>query len=49
MRIIILTQEDTFTIPRNIEKIFMISGVELLMIVNIKSKYSLENNKKIFL
>ena len=49
MQIIILTQEDTFTIPRNIEKIFMISGVELLMIVNIKSKYSLENNKKIFL
>jgi len=49
MRIIILTQEDSFTIPRNIEKIFMISGVELLMIVNIKSKYSLENNKKIFL
>lgn len=49
MRIIILTQEDTFTIPRNIEKIFMISGVELLMIVNIKSKYSLENNRKLFL
>ena len=49
MKLVILTQEDSFTIPRNIEKIFMISGVELLLIVNIKSKYSLENNKKIFL
>jgi methionyl-tRNA formyltransferase len=49
MKLVILTQEDSFTIPRNIEKIYNLTNVELLMIVNIKSKFSLENNKKMFL
>jgi methionyl-tRNA formyltransferase len=49
MKLIIITQEDSFTIPKNIEKIYNMNNVELLMIANINSKFSLENNKMLFL
>lgn len=49
MKIIILTQEDTFTIPQNIESIIRLDFVQVAKIVNIDSTKSLSNQKTLFL
>ena len=49
MKIVIITQEDSISIPKNIEKIARIQDFEIKLIVNINSKYSLANQKKIFI
>lgn len=49
MKIIIITQEDAFVVPKNIEKILRLENVELLKIVDIDSNYSLINKKSYFI
>lgn len=49
MTIIIITQEDSFVIPKNIEKIINTHGMTVIAIVSIKSKSSLVNKKLYFL
>lgn len=48
MKIIIITQEDAFVVPKNIEKITRLSGIEILKIIDIDSDYSLVNKKSYF-
>lgn len=48
MKLIIITQEDSFTVPQNIEKILKLDFVEIQRIVNIDSSHSLVNQKKLF-
>ena len=43
MKIIIITQEDSFVVPKNIEKILHLENVELLKVIDIDSNYSLVN------
>ncbi|WP_267401704.1 MULTISPECIES: formyltransferase family protein [unclassified Chryseobacterium] len=49
MKIIIITQEDAFVVPKNIEKITQLDGVEILKVVDIDSDYSLVNKKSYFI
>ncbi|KPE49840.1 methionyl-tRNA formyltransferase [Chryseobacterium indologenes] len=49
MKIIIITQEDAFVVPKNIEKITRLKGVEILKVVDIDSDYSLVNKKAYFI
>ncbi|REC63120.1 hypothetical protein DRF65_07810 [Chryseobacterium pennae] len=49
MKIIIITQEDAFVVPKNIEKITRLKGVEILKVVDIDSDYSLVNKKSYFI
>lgn len=49
MKIIIITQEDAFVVPKNIEKILRLDNVELLKVVDIDSNYSLVNKKSYFI
>lgn len=48
MKIIIITQEDSFAVPQNIEKIIKLDFVKIERIVNIDSSHSLVNQKKLF-
>lgn len=48
MNIIIITQEDSFAVPQNIEKILKLDFVNIQRIVNIDSSHSLVNQKKLF-
>lgn len=48
MKLIIITQEDSFAVPQNIEKILKLDFVEIQRIVNIDSSHSLVNQKKLF-
>src|SRR5690625_1268231 len=49
MKIAILTQEDSLTIPKNIEKIISLPFAKVIAIVNINSDSSLVNKKSLFL
>ena len=49
MKIIIITQEDSFVVPKNIEKILHLENVELLKVIDIDSNYSLVNKKSYFI
>jgi len=49
MKIVILTQEDSFSVPRNIEKLIKLDFVEILEIVNIDTKSSLVNKRDLFI
>lgn len=49
MKIIVLTQEDSFAVPNNIEKLVQLDFAEVLAIVNINSKGSLTNKKTFFI
>ncbi len=48
MRIAIITQEDRFVIPGNIEKILSLPGIETCLICRVDSPGSLEQKKKLF-
>ena len=49
MKLIIITQEDSFAVPQNIEKIINLDFVQILKIVNIDSSHSLVNQKSLFI
>lgn len=49
MKIIILTQDDHFFIPQNIEKIVLLKDVEVLLIAVLNTKGSLMNRKRFFI
>jgi methionyl-tRNA formyltransferase len=49
MKLVIITQEDRFVIPQNIEKILAMEGIEALLIATIDGQGSLENRKSFFL
>ena len=49
MKLIIITQEDSFAVPQNIEKILKLDFVTIQKIVNIDSSHSLVNQKKLFI
>lgn len=49
MKIIIITQEDAFVVPKNIEKILRLDNVEILKVIDIDSNYSLVNKKSYFI
>ncbi len=49
MKVIIITQEDSFTVPKNIQKVINLDFVEVLRVVNIDSKQSLVNRKQLFI
>ncbi|WP_326984837.1 formyltransferase family protein [Chryseobacterium sp. MYb264] len=49
MKIIILTQEDSFSVPRNIEKLIKLGFVEITEIIDIHTKSSLVNKKDLFI
>lgn len=49
MRIVVLTQEDSFSVPKNIEKIIKLDFVEVIAISNINTKSSLVNKKSLFI
>lgn len=48
MKIVIITQEDSFAVPRNIQKIVDLDFVKVQKIVNIDSRHSLVNQKQLF-
>lgn len=49
MKIIVLTQEDSFSVPNNIEKLIKLDFAKVLAVVNINSKGSLTNKKSFFI
>lgn len=49
MKIVIITQEDSFVIPRNIEKLINLDFVKIIRIVDIDSPQSLVNRKDLFI
>lgn len=49
MKVIVITQEDSFVVPRNIEKIIRLQGVKLIKIIDIDSESSLVNKKSYFI
>lgn len=49
MKLIIITQEDSFAVPQNIEKIIKLDFVKIQKIVNIDSSHSLVNQKSLFI
>lgn len=49
MKVVVITQEDSFTVPKNIEKLIRINFVEISHIVNINSEQSLVNRKDLFI
>lgn len=49
MKIIIITQEDSFAVPQNIEKIIKLDFVSVQRIINIDSSHSLVNQKQLFM
>ena len=49
MKIVIITQEDSFAVPQNIEKIIKLNFVQIQKIVNIDSSHSLVNQKSLFI
>lgn len=49
MKIIILTQEDSFSVPRNIEKLIKLGFVEIVEVIDIRTKSSLVNKKDLFI
>lgn len=48
MKLIIITQEDSFAVPQNIEKIINLDFVTIQKVVNIDSSHSLVNQKSLF-
>ena len=48
MKLIIITQEDSFAVPQNIEKIINLDFVIVQKVVNIDSSHSLVNQKSLF-
>jgi methionyl-tRNA formyltransferase len=48
MKLVVITQEDRFVIPQNIEKILGLEGVEVALIATIDDRSSLENRKVFF-
>lgn len=48
MKLIIITQEDSFAVPQNIEKIIKLDFVTIQKVVNIDSSHSLVNQKSLF-
>ncbi len=49
MKIIIITQEDSFSVPKNIEKLVKLDFAEVVSVVNIDTKSSLVNKKNLFI
>jgi methionyl-tRNA formyltransferase len=49
MRIVIITQEDHFVIPQNIEKILAVDGVEVPLIAMVEAKGTLASRKGYFI
>jgi folate-dependent phosphoribosylglycinamide formyltransferase PurN len=49
LKVVILTQEDFFTIPGNVERIMTLPGIEVPLIAVIDSKGSVVNKKEFFL
>ncbi len=49
MKVVIITQEDSFTVPKNIQKVVNLDFVEVQRVVNIDSKQSLVNRKELFI
>lgn len=49
MKLIIITQEDSFAVPQNIEKIIKLDFVTIQKVLNIDSSHSLVNQKKLFI
>jgi methionyl-tRNA formyltransferase len=49
MKLVVITQEDRFVIPQNIERILNMEGIEVLLIATIDGQGSLENRKGFFL
>ncbi len=49
MKVTIITQEDSFTVPKNIQKVINLDFVEVQRVVNIDSKQSLVNKKELFI
>ncbi|MBL96685.1 MAG: hypothetical protein CMF52_02625 [Legionellales bacterium] len=49
IRIAVLTQKDSFVIPKNIKLLHAINGVELVAVAQIESKGSVVNKKELFL
>jgi methionyl-tRNA formyltransferase len=49
MRIVVITQEDKFVIPKNIEALIEVPGVDIHSVFAVESKNSLASKKSIFL
>lgn len=49
MKIVILTQEDSFSVPKNIEKLVKLNFVKVLEVIDIHTKSSLVNKKQLFI
>jgi hypothetical protein len=49
MKIVIITQEDSFAVPKNIKKILELDFAEVVRIININSSQSLVNKKDLFI
>lgn len=49
MKIVVITQEDSFAVPKNIEKLLKLNFVDIVRIVNINSSQSLVNRKDLFI
>ena len=49
VKVVVLSQDDSFVIPKNIRLVSEIENIELLAVVNIKHRGSLGNKKSLFL
>lgn len=49
MKVVVITQEDSFAVPKNIEKILNLDFIEIVSIINIDSHQSLVNKKDLFI
>ena len=49
MRVMIVTQEDSLVIPRNIERIMALDGVEVVLVATLNVRGALQNKKSYFL
>lgn len=49
MKIVIITQEDSFAVPANIQRLINLDFVRVVKIVNINSSHSLVNQKQLFI
>ena len=48
VKVVVLSQDDSFVIPKNIKLVSEIENIELLAVVNIKHRGSLVNKKSLF-
>ena len=49
LRVVVLTQEDSFVIPENIKLLGQMRSIELIAVVKINTVGALENKKSLFI